>query len=159
MSLKDKVKKTALAWGVWYLACAGCYEQPRFRVTEEAGKDLASLFQRSEAAKAERLVCLEGRKEGKEYLVTGAKDYPWQVASPLAVQAHPLSCLEPKYVGMAHTHILKHPSGELADRLSGPDSLTASLYNLNKEWGVHCVVYSTKGAVCTTPLGQKRISF
>jgi hypothetical protein len=137
--LVREVKKAAVAWTVWYVACAACAEQPRLYLSPQADSAISRMFVSASRARAERMDCLVYRNDS----IVSADPLGMQIVTRYGdgVQGQQGACPD----GNVHAHIFP-------DSLGGIDSLFSRGDESQHRPGLtYCIAYSSDRMRCKTP--------
>jgi hypothetical protein len=125
------------------------YRPGEFRVANDAGSALRSLWDASIAAKEERVACIGGRRINGVAYITKV-----QVLDAAADSAHVSAvsslteCRPPEWFGTVHTHIAKF-NGLPFVTFSADDRNVISIWRSRwKADGVFCILYTNADAYC-----------
>jgi hypothetical protein len=124
---------------------------PTWIVEPEARPALTALWQRSVAARAERVACLGGRIGSDTVWITAAAPVETAATDSLAAEGEPslAQCGPPHWIGTVHTHVRSTDDPEPAPRFSSGDR--AQMSEWVRRWGrpgAFCVLHSAQGAHC-----------
>jgi hypothetical protein len=123
----------------------------RFEIAADARQAFHALWDSSEAAGAERVVCIGGERVGGVALITRVLPIESSAADSMGVSASASieRCGPPDWFGTAHTHIAHRRAERPYAAFSGADRGVMRLWL--RRWtadGVFCLLYSPSEAHC-----------
>ncbi|HEX5385730.1 MAG TPA: hypothetical protein VFW66_03405 [Gemmatimonadales bacterium] len=124
---------------------------PTWIITPAARPALKKLWAQSVAARRERVACLGGVIQADTVRITRAEVLDADYSDSLGASANRslTTCVPPKWIGTAHSHVRSTDDTAPAPRFSPGDRAVMSAWS--DRWarqGAFCVLYSVRGAHC-----------
>ena len=122
-----------------------------FQFGQDAGHALREMWQKSLAAREERVACLASFIRNDTVFVTDIALLEPEDADSMGISATRSveECGPPRWSGTVHTHIALYTDDLPSTRFSGQDRIAMRLwYDRWKSDGVFCLIYSVRDAHC-----------
>ena len=122
-----------------------------FQFGQDAGHALREMWQKSLAAREERVACLASFIRNDTVFVTDIALLEPEGADSMGISATRSveECGPPRWSGTVHTHIALYTDDLPSTRFSGQDRIAMRLwYDRWKSDGVFCLIYSVRDAHC-----------